>query len=377
MITRPLKILMTADAVGGVWSYCLTLARAMRPYEVSFVLATMGPRPSADQVTEAAAISNLSLAVSDYKLEWMPDPWDDVNAASDWLRSLEQHERPDIIHLNGYSHAAAPFAAPALVVGHSCCLSWWRACKQCDAPADWDEYRERVTSGLRCADAFVAPTAAMLHEYQRLYAQLPPSRVIHNAAAMPRTKHTCKAPSVLTAGRAWDHAKNIGIVGDVAPHLPWPVSIAGDTVGPVGSTALPSTVRQLGRLTTHQMHHALARASIYLHPALYEPFGLLPLEAAHHGCALILADIPTLREVWGDAAVFFDPRDPTDLIRSVRSLTACPERLAACSRLAARQAQSYSIARFASAYANLYAQLAGDTPAGIPACTSLSFTTRS
>ena len=51
----------------------------------------------------------------------------------------------------------------------------------------------------------------------------------------------------------------------------------------------------------------IARAAIYALPAHYEPFGLSILEAAMSGCALVLGDIPSLREIWGDAAVFVHP----------------------------------------------------------------------
>jgi glycogen synthase len=229
MIRRPFKVLMTADAVGGVWSYCLTLARAMERHGVHFVVATMGPRPSSDQVAEAAAIPNLRREISDYALEWMPDPWADVDAAGEWLRCLEAREAPDVVHLNGYSHAAEPFAAPTVLVGHSCCLSWWRAVKGVDPPASWDEYRTRVSRGLLSADAFVAPSASILSEYQRLYGALPRSRVIYNAASPGCNTHSVKQQVILTAGRAWDEGKNIGVVAEAAPHLPWPTHIAGDT----------------------------------------------------------------------------------------------------------------------------------------------------
>ncbi|HYE62213.1 MAG TPA: glycosyltransferase family 4 protein [Phycisphaerales bacterium] len=375
MMQRPLKVLMTADAVGGVWSYCLTLARAMQAYGVQYTLACMGPRPSRDQVADAAALANVRLEVSDYRLEWMTEPWADVEAAGEWLRSLEARDGPDLVHLNGYAHGACGFAGPAVVVGHSCCLSWWRAVKGGEAPPEWDEYRAQVSRGIACADAFIAPSAAILAEYQRLYRRLPRAQVIHNAADVPSVHGLRKEQAVLAAGRAWDEAKNIGVVAEAAAHIPWPTRIAGDTRGPVGSAVLPATVQQLGRLSQREMQEALARAAIYVHPARYEPFGLLPLEAAHQGCALVLADIPTLRELWSEAAVFFDPTDSGALVRSVRGLINSPERLAACARAAARQAQCYSVARFGAAYAHLYSQLV-ETTNGSDTCGSHSSTTR-
>src|SRR5436305_10365958 len=85
---QPLRILMTADAVGGVWTYALELARALAPHRVHVSLATMGPRPSAEQKLDAAEIPNLKLFESDFRLEWMEDPWCDVARAGEWLLEL-------------------------------------------------------------------------------------------------------------------------------------------------------------------------------------------------------------------------------------------------------------------------------------------------
>lgn len=63
-----------------------------------------------------------------------------------------------------------------------------------------------------------------------------------------------------------------------------------------------------------------SRASIYALPALYEPFGLSVLEAALSGCALVLGEIPSLREIWRDAALFVDPRDEDGIATAMNRL---------------------------------------------------------
>src|ERR1044071_7958955 len=82
---KPRNILMTADTVGGVWTYALELARALQPHGVEVQLALMGPPLTSAQRADADAIPNLSLFKSDYKLEWMPDCWADVKRAGDWF----------------------------------------------------------------------------------------------------------------------------------------------------------------------------------------------------------------------------------------------------------------------------------------------------
>src|SRR5690349_7829904 len=100
-----MKVLMTADAVGGVWTYALELTAALATYDVEVVLATMGPKPDTAKVLAAQAIGNLRLVRSRYRLEWMTDPWDDVRRAGEWLQQLAAREAVSIVHLNGYAHA--------------------------------------------------------------------------------------------------------------------------------------------------------------------------------------------------------------------------------------------------------------------------------
>src|SRR5438874_1327869 len=148
-MNKRLRILMTADTVGGVWTYSLELTRALQAYDVEVLLATMGPRPSPAQREQALNVPNLSLFKSDYKLEWMPDCWTDVKHAGDWLLHLENRLRPDLIHLNGYVHAKLPWTRPTLVVGHSCVLSWWQAVRGDTPPTEWQRYKDEVTNGLQ------------------------------------------------------------------------------------------------------------------------------------------------------------------------------------------------------------------------------------
>jgi hypothetical protein len=69
----------------------------------------------------------------------------------------------------------------------------------------------------------------------------------------------------------------------------------------------PQGVHCLGELPRDALAARAGAASIYALPARYEPFGLSVLEAALSGCALVLGDIASLRETWGDAAVYVPP----------------------------------------------------------------------
>ena len=342
-----LHVLMTADAVGGVWTYALELARALAAYNVRTTIATLGPRPDAAQRTAAAVIAGVDLIESDFALEWMDDGWRDTDAAADWLLALEQHLRPSVVHLNGFTHGALPWRAPAVVVGHSCVLSWREA-----VGGDFDEawlerYRSAVASGLRGAQSVIAPSAAMLSKLERLYGPLRSTSVIANGRDPLRFLPQEKTPLIVSAGRLWDRAKNIDAVHAIASRLSWPVTVAGDvTVG-------------CGRLPEQAFADLLGRAAIAALPARYEPFGLLPLEAALAGCALVLGDIPSLREVWGNTATYVDPDDGEALYAAIESLIADPERRQRSAWRARRRALLYSPADMARRYLWIYRSLSG------------------
>ena len=354
-----MNILMTADTVGGVWTHALELARALAPHNVRVALATMGRPLSPAQWAEARAVPGLSVHESAYQLEWMPAPWDDVARAGDWLLDLERRERPDVVHLNGYAHGALPWRASALVAGHSCVLSWWRAVRDEDAPPEWDCYRRVVTRGLRAAAGVVAPTASMLRALEQHYGPLPPAHVVWNGRRAALFPPCPKEPFVLSAGRLWDEAKNVGALARAAAGLPWPVCVAGEARGPDGETAAFANVQSLGVLSPAVLGGWLGRAAIYALPARYEPFGLSALEAGLAGCALVLGDIPSLREVWGDAALFVPPDDADALRRALQSLMDdAPRRQDLAARARAR-ALTYTPERMADGYLAAYAALPG------------------
>jgi glycogen synthase len=358
----PKRILMTADTIGGVWTYALELVRALGPYGIEVTLATMGSGLSRDQAGAAGSISNLEVIESSFKLEWMQEPWRDVDLASDWLLDIAERKQPDLVHLNGYAHAALPWQRPVLVVGHSCVLSWWAAVRKENAPAACDQYREAVTQGLQAADLVVAPSQAMLDSLREYYGLPRAGLVIPNGRKPALFKSRSKEKFILCAGRLWDEAKNAAALAHIASELPWPVCLAGEEQHPDGAASRHKKVQMLGRLPTCEIASWFARAPIYALPAHYEPFGLSALEAGLSGCALVLGDIPSLREVWGEAALFVPPDDHEALKASLRQLIADPTRLNQFATRARARALEFTPRRMAESYLSAYSGLIEKQP---------------
>jgi glycosyltransferase involved in cell wall biosynthesis len=336
---------MTTDAVGGVWTYSIELARGLARHGVRVTLATMGPEPSERQREEAHSIPDLELHTSTFALEWMRNPWREVDAAGHWLLDLAERVRADVVHLNGYAHAALPWPAPTLVMCHSDVLSWWQAVKGADAPVDeWGEYTRRVRDGLRSAGMVLAPTEAVRQDVERNYGPFGGIRVVPNGRAATDFQPSPKRNLVFSAGRFWDEAKNLAALRTVAPELPWPVYLAGDTGD--DRPRCPN-LNFLGRLSPTAVGTWLGRSAIYALPARYEPFGLSILEAALSGCALVLGDIPSLRELWGGAALFVHPDRPGELQNAIESLLRDEGRRTHYAEAARARAADYTVANMA------------------------------
>lgn len=352
-----MKILMTADTVGGVWTYSVELARALSQYGARIALATMGAIPTAEQLLEIKDIPNIELHASRYKLEWMDEPWQDVQYAGGWLLQLEKRIKPDLIHLNGYVHGALPWSAPVLVVGHSCVLSWWSAVKDEPAPKRWDEYSHQVSRGLHAAKAVASPTKAMLVALERHYGSFNNARVVPNGRESSLFPSGDKEPFIFTAGRVWDEAKNIATLAEASPGLEWPVYVAGEDEHPEGTSHRHINIKLLGHLAPQALPYWYAKASIYALPARYEPFGLSALEAGLAGCALVLGDIPSLREVWGDAALFVPPNDTEALHSALQSLIKDANLRSELGARARSRAIQYTPERMAEGYLAIYNDL--------------------
>ncbi|MFP4070847.1 MAG: glycosyltransferase family 4 protein [Desulfovibrionales bacterium] len=361
-LPRPGTVLMTTDTVGGVWHYSLELARGLAQNGVAVVLAAMGDPVDADQQRCAEKIPRLKLESRPCRLEWMPGSADDVSAAGRWLLSLARKHRPDLVHINGYAHASLPWKVPCLVVAHSCVLSWFWYVKRSHAPTEWSDYAVMVRKGLQAADMVIFPTTSLLSVFEQIYGHLPHARKIPNGRAPSRFKPGPKEPFIFTAGRFWDEAKNISAVEKAGASLPWPVIAAGECCKPLADTHPIGNLTYLGSLAPEAVAAHLSRASIYTLPARYEPFGLSVLEAALCGCAMVLGNIPFLRENWSGAALFVDPEDTKGLQKALERLIREPETRSRLAQKARTRALRLNETRMTAHYLKTYSELLQGTP---------------
>ena len=324
------RLLVTTDAVGGVWRYAVDLAGGLAARGIGTVLAVLGPPASAAQRTEAEAIPNLRLVQTGLPLDWMADGPADLAHASSRLSALAALTGVHGVHLHAPALVGAVhWPVPVVAVAHSCVGTWWSAVRGGPMPDDLRWQADATAAGLRTAAAVIAPTAAHAAAVQAAYG-LSTIQVVHNGRDPGPLPPVPRQRAVLTAGRLWDDGKGIAALDQAAAGLGTPVRAAGATQGPHGEVRAFTNLDLLGALDQPGMAAAYAGATVFASMALYEPFGLAVLEAAQAGMALVLSNLPSFRELWDGAALFV--ADPAILQPALRQALDQPEALATAAR---------------------------------------------
>jgi glycosyltransferase involved in cell wall biosynthesis len=391
---------MTADAVGGVWQYATELAAALVPHGVETTIAVLGPAPSDGQLAELGAAGTRSstpanaraqesdgrdarspvakrgdlgpgvrrggaggavrVLPTDLPLDWLASGPDPVLAAGRAVADLAREVGADIVHLNSPTLAAAArFDRPVVAVAHGCIATWWRAANGCEPDPAYRWQADLMRRGLLAADAAVAPSASFAADLRATYALPTAPLAVRNGRSRQALGVGTPARHVLTAGRLWDRVKNTDLLDRVAARLSVPLRAAGAVTGPHGETVAPKHLQLLGNLSADRLAAELARTPVFVSAATFEPFGLAVLEAAQAGCALVLSDIPTFRELWDGAALFVPPHDEAAVAAVLEEVLADPIQRSVLGEAAMARAARYTPQATAAAMASLYGGLLG------------------
>lgn len=370
-----MRVLITTDTVGGVWSFTRDLSADLLRRGHAVHLVSFGRKPSPEQVALAANLctrytDNFAFTGSDIPLEWMGENecvFEDGQALL--LKAVEAFS-PDLILSNQFCFGRLDTSVPRVVVGHSDVLSWAEACRPgALEPSPWlDRYTAMVGAGLLDAAAVVVPTAWMGRALAANFVLPRNYLVIPNAADLrgvtPDRPQPERELGAVSAGRLWDEAKGLDTLADCP--LPLPVLVAGEAQFEAESASsasmLPANVRLLGQLSPANLRRVFRKSAIYLCTSRYEPFGLAPIEAALCGCAVLARDLPSLREVWGEDALYF--HDAAELGAQVSRLAEDPALLAEAQSRSRRRAATYPVERMVEGYLALFHSLLPKGEAG-------------
>jgi glycogen synthase len=361
-----MHILVTADTLGGVWTYTRELVTGLVRRGDRVTLVSFGDIPASLQTHWMDGLANLDYRPTAFKLEWMLDSEADMEASSQYLLATIEESRPDLLHFSQFYYGALPCDIPRVVVAHSDVVSWWMSVhRQLPPETDWLRwYRQIVTRGLHQATTVVAPSRWMLEQIELHYGKLRSGAVIHNGRSPSLfNPYISKQETTVTLGRLWDSGKNVSLL--LKREMPGSVRIVGCDRHPdlqnhsfVAETIRPN-ISLDPQQDERQITQTLARAGIYAATSQYEPFGLAPVEAALSRCAIVASDIPTFRELWEGAAIFFRNNDPESLSEALERVQRDRALRLSHGNMALRHArQHFTADRMVAGYKNLYHKLA-------------------
>ncbi|ERK71224.1 glycosyltransferase family 4 protein [Leifsonia aquatica] len=145
------------------------------------------------------------------------------------------------------------------------------------------------------------------------------------------------------------------IPSEARPRLVITGSHGDDPLRPlVERLGIAATTTLLGWVDDDEIERLYSEATAVVVPTLFEGFGLPVLEAMSRGCPVICSDLPVLREVGGDAALYVDPRDPDGLADALRALLGDAAARERRSSAGLARAEGFSWARTALATAESF-----------------------
>ena len=364
-----MHVLVTADTISGVWTYTRELVTGLVGRGARVTLVSLGEIPLPRQMAWMERLHGLEYRPTAFRLEWMQEGEQDLEASSNYLADLVREVKPDLLHLNQFCHGDLPVDAPRVVVAHGDLVSWWRAVHDHEpGEKPWLEaYRKIVIRGLSAATAVVAPSGWMLQTLRSCYARPARDLVIYNGRnPIFFNPYVAKYDSVLAVGRLWDAGKQVSLL--TQHRHPLSVRIVASEQ-PVHASRVPLRadvkvatdnlcVALKGPQTEAQLRTLYSRAAIYAATSRYEPFGMAPLEAAFSRCAIVANDIPSFREIWGDAAMYFRANDADSLAEAIRQLSEDRDlRRTYANRAYQRARERFTAKRMIDDYLELYRSL--------------------
>ena len=174
----------------------------------------------------------------------------------------------------------------------------------------------------------------------------------------PRQPAPLATPYLLFVGIVKPHKNLITLLKafeQVAAQVPYTLVVVGerealatkDDRSAAYAERLGERVVFTGRVSDDALEQWMAHATAYVAPSLYEGFGLPPLEAMACGVPVLSSNAASLPEVCCDAALYFDPTQPEQLVQLIARLSNEPELLQSMREQSVKRAAEFDWSRTA------------------------------
>ena len=319
------------EVYGGAGVHVEYLARALRPQVAVDVHCWGVPREGAASYTAWDAIADAALRAVSIDLAMADRVAADLVHSHTWYANLAGHL------------AKLRLGIPHVVTTHSLePLRPWKA-EQLGGGYAVSSFCERVA--LESADAVIAVSEGMRADVLRCYPAVDPARVhvVHNGIDpgeyhpggdagdlgfdgpvvlfVGRITRQKGLPVLLEAARSFDPRVRL-VLCAAAPDTP---EIAAEVE--VAVAGLPNVEWIREPLPRPRLVALLGAATVFVCPSVYEPFGIVNVEAMACGTAVVASAVGGIPEIVvdGETGFLVPPDDPAALAERVNALVADPD----------------------------------------------------
>jgi len=132
----------------------------------------------------------------------------------------------------------------------------------------------------------------------------------------------------------------------------------------VKKMGLKNFVNLAGFVSDEDLPFIYSQAEAFVLPTLIEGFGLPGLEAMSTGCPVLASGIPVLKEVYGKAALYFDPYDEKDIARKIKEIIENSKQKNRLIKAGFNQIKKYSWQKMAQETMTLYEEVLFNSQGG-------------
>jgi len=227
-------------------------------------------------------------------------------------------------------------------------------------------YKLVVRNAVSRAKAIIVPSHATAKDVTKYFSKAKNKLVVTYEGvtflvkSQPQPKHKIKKPYILYVGNLYPH-KNIEqavkAIKITNTHL---VIVCARNVFLerlekfIKKEKLEEWVTTVGFVSDQKLKTFYANAKGFIFPTLSEGFGLPGLEAMANNCPVICSKIPVLKEVYKDAALYFDPKDTKDIAEKIQKVLTNQKLRNTLIKKGRQQVAKYSWRKMAKETLNVY-----------------------
>lgn len=252
-----------------------------------------------------------------------------------WLPSFIKKIKPDLVH---FTHFNKPlfYQGLSLITIHDLIKHYFRGKETTTKPSllYWPKYLAYlIVTKINILQNFIIVPSNFWRDILIHQFQLNPQKITTTYEAVDPDFINSQQPSttpqnyIIYTGNLYPH-KNIDVILNALAKMP---DITLKIISPVNHffeklkkkvtyLNLTKQVEFLGFVPDSKFSKIYSRALCLVHPAFMEGFSLTGLEAMSLNCPVISSNYSCLPEIYKDAAIYFNPKDPNDLATKIRQL---------------------------------------------------------